>query len=344
MALEKCSAVIAWVCSSAEGASPRRDFIPTSIRMGNQVEMPFIGLGTGGIPSSEQKIEDAVRTALDLGYTHIDVSAGSHAVVGKVLKEYFETGKLTRKDVFITSKLPCSSHGTDSVENSLRTQLKHLQLSYVDMFLINTPCGFRIRAASNDFLATEAVYASITDTWKGMEKVYNLKLTRAIGVSNFNVEQIQRIYSSANVKPHNLQIELHLHWPQKEMVVLCQSLNVSLTAFAPLGSPGRSQPFNENKACPIEDPLVLQLAEKYKKTPAQILLRQLTQRDIVVIPKSTNAKHLQENLESLEFVISDEDMKAMGKIKPRARVYHYVHRKKHPEYPFCELDDEYVWV
>uniref|UniRef100_A0A1I7T5R9 Aldo_ket_red domain-containing protein n=1 Tax=Caenorhabditis tropicalis TaxID=1561998 RepID=A0A1I7T5R9_9PELO len=310
--IEKCSAVIQWV-SSVNGASPRRGYIPTSIRMGNNVEMPFVGLGTGGMPSSEPEIDFAVRTALDLGYTHIDVTAGFHATIGAILKEYFELGKLSRKDIFITAKLPCTSHGRSSVEKSLRSQLETLQLDYVDLFLINTPCGVQI---------------------------YRLKLARAIGISNFNVDQIQRVYSTAEVKPHNLQVEVHLHWPQKELVVLCQSLNVCLTAYAPIGSPGQLPKFGVEKASPLAEPLVLMLADKYKKSPAQILLRHLTQRNIVVIPKSTNAQRLKENLDSLKFTISDIDMEALGNIKPKRRVYTYIHRRNHPEYPFCELDDE----
>ncbi|CAI2356550.1 unnamed protein product [Caenorhabditis sp. 36 PRJEB53466] len=337
---EKLSAVIQWV-TTKNGASPRRDYIPTRIRMGNGVEIPFMGLGTGGAPSSEKEVEFALRTALDLGYTHIDTASiyGTEAIVGKVVKEYIDSGKLNREDIFITTKLPCTSHDRPSVEQSLRAQLKDLQMEYVDLFLVNTPCGVRVRSTPRGLSTSDASYTSLPDTWKGMEDVYNLKLARSIGISNFNVDQIQRVYSTATVKPHNLQVEVNLHWPQKEFVVLCQSLNMSLTAYAPIGSPGQRRQLGLRDLSPLEEPVVLWLAEKYKKSPAQILLRHLTQRNIVVIPKSTDAQRLRDNLESMKFSLTDQDMEELGRVRPRARVYTFRHRRTHPEYPFCELDD-----
>ncbi|EFO89870.1 hypothetical protein CRE_07284 [Caenorhabditis remanei] len=354
--LNKGPAVIQWV-SSKSGASPRRDYIPTRIRMGNGVELPFIGLGTSSVENSNEATEYSIRTALDLGYTHIDVTPGTHKIVGDVLKEYMDSGKLTRQDFFITTKLPCISHSRANVATALNSQLKYLQLDYVDLFLVQSPCGITIRQTAQGRNKFEPTNYSLPETWKGMEDVYNLKLTRAIGISNFNIDQITTVYCNANVvKPHNLQVEVHLHWPQKDLVVLCQSLNVSLTAYAPLGSPGLQQTIDQRgDTSPLDEPLVIYLAQKYKKSPAQILLKQLTQRNIVVIPRSVNAQHLRENLDSLNFTISDNDMEALANVRSRGRIYTYTSRypyflclfnfffnfrRNHPEYPFNENDDE----
>uniref|UniRef100_A0A914YND7 NADP-dependent oxidoreductase domain-containing protein n=1 Tax=Panagrolaimus superbus TaxID=310955 RepID=A0A914YND7_9BILA len=144
----------------------------------------------------------------------------------------------------------------------------------------------------------------VTDIWKGMEGIYEKKLARAIGVSNFNAEQIQRIHSVAKVPVHNNQIELHLYFNQQKLVEECKKLNVSVTAYAPIGSPGRKDIIVGKFACrfgaslnPLENEAVVRLTKKYGKTPAQILLRHLIQREISVIPKSTNEKRLKENFE-----------------------------------------------
>ncbi|KAF1747267.1 hypothetical protein GCK72_023729 [Caenorhabditis remanei] len=303
--LNKGPAVIQWV-SSKSGASPRRDYIPNRIRMGNGVELPFIGLGTSSVENSNEATEYSIRTALDLGYTHIDVTPGTHKIVGDVLKEYMDSGKLTRQDFFITTKLPCISHSRANVATALNSQLKYLQLDYVDLFLVQSPCGITIRQTAQGRNKFEPTNYSLPETWKGMEDV-----------------------------------EVHLHWPQKDLVVLCQSLNVSLTAYAPLGSPGLQQTIDQRgDTSPLDEPLVIYLAQKYKKSPAQILLKQLTQRNIVVIPRSVNAQHLRENLDSLNFTISDNDMEALANVRSRGRIYTYTSRRNHPEYPFNENDDE----
>ncbi|CAJ0589754.1 unnamed protein product, partial [Cylicocyclus nassatus] len=129
------------------------------------------------------------------------------------------------------------------------------------------------------------------DTWRALEKLVDLGKLKAIGLSNFNVKQLQNIYDNARIKPANHQIECHLYWPQTEMVGLCKKLNMSVTAYSALGSRGRYA-FNSNRVLPEGDPLtnpvVKKLAGKYRKTPAQISLRHLIQRGIIVIPKSVN--------------------------------------------------------
>uniref|UniRef100_A0A914RTZ0 NADP-dependent oxidoreductase domain-containing protein n=1 Tax=Parascaris equorum TaxID=6256 RepID=A0A914RTZ0_PAREQ len=178
--------------------------------------------------STPDELESALRYAIDIGYRHIDTASlyENEEIIGSVVADLIHDRRVSRKDLFITTK-------------------------------------------------------------KG--------LARAIGLSNFNVEQLQQIYHAAKVKPHNLQIEVHVHFPQRELHTLCTSLNISVTAYAPLGCPSKRGTGDWPQEVAIDDPIVVRLAEKYGKTPAQILLRHLIQRQIIVIPKSTNRERLREN-------------------------------------------------
>jgi alcohol dehydrogenase (NADP+) len=269
----------------------------TFITLSNGVKMPIFGLGTW--QSSPGEVEKAVHIALDEGYRLIDTAAvyQNEAEIGKALTEYLAKGKLTRKDVFLTTKLWCTHLRKADTESQLREQLKKLQKSYVDLYLAHVP------GAYNHDMSVQDHSVKVEEIWQGLEDVYNKGLAKAIGVSNFSISQMERILKVAKVPIHNLQVELHVNFAQFELDEFCKQHNISLTAYAPLGSPGRSNftlPNGTKQAWPpgpepLKDPLVVRLAEKYKKTPAQILLRHLIQRNIAVIPKSTNAKRIHEN-------------------------------------------------
>ncbi|CAD6185282.1 unnamed protein product [Caenorhabditis auriculariae] len=312
--------------------------MPLKIRMSNGVDVPFIGLGTGGKPTDEEELEEALRTALTLGYRHIDTahSYGTEKVIGKVLQDFFNEGKITREQIFVTTKLACTAHRFEDVQHCLRSQLADLQLGYVDLYLVHSPCAMQAVPKSEGETKLEPLNIDICETWRGMEAVFNQGLTRSIGVSNFNVEQIQQVYSTAKVKPHNLQIEIHLHWPQKELITLCNALHITVTAYAPLGCPGKKKESHWPDVLPLDEPILQVLSEKYHRTPAQILLRHLTQRNIIVIPKSTNGKRLKENLESTDFFLADEDIEKLNHIPSKCRLYRWRERTSHPRYPFTD--------
>jgi len=321
----------------------------TSLKLSNGVFMPFVGLGTGGKRSSDEETEFSIRTALDLGYRHIDTAFmyGTEEIVGRVIGEYIREGKLKREEIFVTTKLPPTANESSEVEKCARIQLHNLQLDYFDLFLVHTPCSikraddtyvFNIYKASEpgSQLYSDDASVNLLNTWLEMEKLYKSGLAKAIGVSNFNEEQLSRILSKASVVPHVNQIEVHLHWPQKKLVDFCQSKGIAITAYGPLGCPGKKHAVaGWPEKVDIDDPLVIELAEKYHKTPAQILLRQLIQREIVVVPKSTNQKRLCENFGVFDFVLSEEDLQLLDSVPERKRLYVW-NKQKHPEYPFKE--------
>ncbi|KHJ89102.1 oxidoreductase, aldo/keto reductase family protein [Oesophagostomum dentatum] len=157
-----------------------------------------------------------------------------------------------------------------------------------------------------------------------MEKLYDAGKLKAIGLSNFDVAQLQNVYDHARIKPANLQVMCNVYWPQLELHKLCKNLNISFTAYSPLGSPGNrrwGRDRNGQEMGPLNDPVVEQFAEKYRKTPAQILLRYLIQRGMTAIPKTVRLQRLKENMDIFDFTLSDNEMETLNSLRRRARSY-----------------------
>lgn len=321
-----------------------------TVKLATGAELPLLGLGTF-LSSDPNALTDALRTALDVGYRLIDTAYlyGNEAVIGKVLKEYFTAGKLKREDLFITTKLSFFAHAPNEVEDLIDGQLKDLQLDYVDLYLIHSPMPLKHKPGNthgnyeavieNGQMVPELI--SHMDTWKAMEKVFKSGKAKAIGLSNFNKEQIQNILDHATVKPHNLQVETHIYWPQNELFEFCKKNNITFTAYAPIGSPGRkafAPDGNWPDAEPMKDPTVLELAKKYNKTPAQILLRHMVQRGISAIPKSTNPSRVRENFNIFDFKLTDDEFNRLCSVKPRVRLFIFDSFVNHPFYPFKDVD------
>uniref|UniRef100_A0A915E5N8 NADP-dependent oxidoreductase domain-containing protein n=1 Tax=Ditylenchus dipsaci TaxID=166011 RepID=A0A915E5N8_9BILA len=308
------------------------------ITLSNGVKMPTVGLGTWQAGPGE--VENALRIALDNGYRQIDTAAAyqNEEEIGKVLNEYISSGKIKREELFIVTKLFWIFSRAEDVEPQIKQQLAKLQLDYLDLYLLHTPIALDHTHSALDNSVV------LTDTWKAMEKVYEKKLTRAIGVSNFNADQIERIQKIAMVPIHNNQLEVHLYFNQKELQAVCKKHNISVTAYAPLGSPGRTNlPLpNGFKATfgaapnPLENASVVRLAKKYNKTPGQILLRHLVQRDIAVIPKSTNEKRLKENFDIYDFNFTKDEMDELNNAPQRPRLFNLEFMAGHVEDPFAD--------
>uniref|UniRef100_A0A8R1XPH6 Aldo_ket_red domain-containing protein n=1 Tax=Onchocerca volvulus TaxID=6282 RepID=A0A8R1XPH6_ONCVO len=305
-----------------------------SVKLATGADLPLFGLGTA-LSTDPIAFTTALKTALDAGYPLIDTAYiyRNEAIIGKVLQEYFTSGKLKREDIFITTKLPFMAHKPDEIEGVVKNQLKDLQHRPE-----NTPDNYEL-LVENGHLVPESV--EIFETWKVLENLYEKGTLKAIGLSNFNEEQIQNILDHATVKPHNLQVEAHLYWPQKELHELCKKNNITMTSYATFGSPGRAAAnpdFYWPSGEPMKDPLVLQLGEKHKKSPAQILLRHMTQRGICVIPKSINPDRILENFNIFDFKLTEEEMKQLDSVKTCVRLFLLDIFFDHPWYPFKDVD------
>ncbi|VDD89385.1 unnamed protein product [Enterobius vermicularis] len=259
-----------------------------TLKLPTGAEMPAVGLGTW--LSKPNEVGNAVRLALNCGYRLIDTAEfyDNEKEIGDVLREYTDSGKLERKDVFITTKCFCTHFQPEKMKAAAKESLKKLQLSYVDLYLAHAP------AALNEDKTIPEHPVTVEQIWQGLENVYESGFAKAIGVSNFNIQQLERILKVAKVPIHNLQVECSLYLPQFELAEFCKKNNISFTCYSPLGSPG-SDFASKQTPTPLEDQSAKRFAEKYHKTPAQVLIRYLIQRGFSAIPKSVNKKRIEEN-------------------------------------------------
>lgn len=322
-----------------------------SVKLSSGHDMPTIGLGTW--QAKPEEIEAAVGTALDNGYRHIDTAFNynNEEAIGKSLKNWFNKGG-KREELFITSKLPNFGNRPSDVEKFLTMSLERLGLDYLDMYLIHMPFAFVLD--KNTYTpATQEDGSFILDfdtnpvsVWKEMEQQVAKGRTKSIGLSNFNEAQILEVYKNAQIKPSNLQVELHAYLQQKPLREFCQRHNIFVTAYSPLASPGAKSHFqtkynynSENFPDLLGHPCVVEMANKYKKTPAQVLLRHLIQEGIIVIPKSSSPDRIKSNIDIFDFNLSEEDIKTLNALDKGTdgRIFNFLFFKgveKHPHYPF----------
>uniref|UniRef100_A0AC34FC14 NADP-dependent oxidoreductase domain-containing protein n=1 Tax=Panagrolaimus sp. ES5 TaxID=591445 RepID=A0AC34FC14_9BILA len=296
--------------------------IPT-VKMHNGIEIPIIGLGTATNLENPNvnELKTAFRAAIDAGYRAFDTAAAyqNEHIIGEFLEELFKEGNIKRSDVYITTKLWPTEFRPMNVEKSIKSSLEKLRLDYIDLFLLHGPTP--VKEEDGKYVTDLVPHIG---TWHVLEKYYKAGTFKAIGISNFTIPQMEDLIQKAEVKPHNLQVECHACFPQYELHEFCKKNDITFTSFATLGSPTRNQydpTANWGDASPMELPSVKEMAEKYKKSPGQILLRQMTQRGIIVIPRSTNPKRIHDNISIFDFSLTKKEMLKFTEIKENARLF-----------------------
>ena len=255
--------------------------------------MPALGFGTL-IPDATETIR-ATKDALAAGFRHFDCAERyrNESEVGLALHARLASEGLSREDIFITTKLWNTNHRPDRVEAAFEGSLNKLGLKYLDLYLIHTPFAFQAgeeqdpRDENGNVIYDQNV--TLLDTWRAMESLVDGGKCHAIGLSDISLKELLPIYESARIKPAVVQVEAHPYLPEEELLEFCKEKNIVFLAFAPLG--------HGIKPGPIEDPVVVDIAARIGKTPAQVLLAWAVQRGTALLTTPKTPARARENFD-----------------------------------------------
>ncbi|WP_042220485.1 aldo/keto reductase [Oceanobacillus manasiensis] len=250
------------------------------VTLNNGLEMPQLGFGVWQVPDEEAT--PAVEKAIEVGYRSIDTAKvyANEEGVGKAIANK----NVPREELFITTKVWNSDQGYENTLKAFDASLDRLGLDYVDLYLIHWPTP---------------EFDDYVETYKALEKLYKDGRVKAIGVCNFNIEHLQRLLDECEVVPAVNQVECHPYLQQAELKAFCDKHNIYLEAWSPLMQGGEV----------LNNSVVTNIADKYSKTPAQVILRWHLQYNNIVIPKSVTPSRIEENFDVFDFELSEEDMK-----------------------------------
>lgn len=257
--------------------------------LANGVKMPRVGLGVFKVEKEEELIT-AVKSAIEIGYRSIDTASiyGNEEWVGEAIRQ----SGINREELFITSKVWNSDQGYEATLKAFNTSLKKMGLEYLDLYLIHWP-----------------VEGKYTETWRALEDLFKEGKIKAIGVSNFQISHLENLLKTAEIKPMINQIELHPKLAQTELRDFAAKHDMHIEAWAPLMQGGL-----------FENEILKELAERYGKSIAQIVLRWHLQNGIIVIPKSTKPHRIEENADLFDFELSQQDMELIDSLNEDLRV------------------------
>jgi len=261
------------------------------VKLNNGVEMPILGFGVfqvTDLAECERSVVDAIQT----GYRLIDTAQSymNEEAVGRAIKQ----SGVSREELFITTKLWIQSNGYEGAKKSFESSLRKLQLNYIDLYLIHQP------------------YGDVYGEWRAMQELYKEGKVRAIGVSNFHPDRLMDLIVNNEIVPAVNQIETHPFHQQIETQKFLKENNVQIESWGP---------FAEGKNKIFHNEVLLSIGEKYQKSVAQVVLRWLTQRGVVAIPKSVRRERMQENFNIFDFKLDEIDMNEIMQLDTNASLF-----------------------
>lgn len=247
------------------------------VTLNNGVKMPILGYGVYQVTKDE--CERCVLDALKVGYRSIDTAQSyfNEEEVGNALAK----SGIPREEIFLTTKVWIEHYGYENAKKSVEESMRKLKTDYLDLVLLHQP------------------FSDAYGAYRALEELYEAGKIRAIGISNFYTDRMVDFASFNKIKPMVNQVEVHIYNQQKEMKEWADKYGIQMEAWAPFG---------EGRGGTFDNPAIVEIAEKYGKTPAQIMLRWQIQRGIVVIPKSTHIERMEENFNVFDFTLAEEDM------------------------------------
>jgi diketogulonate reductase-like aldo/keto reductase len=290
--------------------------------------MPAIGLGTFGSDHlSAAQIADAVEGAVQAGYRHIDCAAvyANEESIGAVLHDAIRHG-VPRDDLWITSKLWNDKHAEADVIPAFRQSLAHLQLDYLDLYLVHWPFpnfhppGCSVASRSPD--ARPYIHQNFMRTWRQLEKLVDLGLVRHIGTSNMTIPKLRLLLRDARIPPAVNEMELHPHFQQPELFDFVRAHGIQPVAYCPIGSPARPErDRTPEDSVDIEDPVIVQIAQRLGVHPAVVCVAWAVKRGQTPIPLASKRSHYIANLlAAVSAPLSDADMQAIAGIDRNCRL------------------------
>jgi len=259
--------------------------------LANDLKMPLLGLGTFMISPADA--EASVYKALKNGYRLIDTANAymNEAAVGKAMKRAMEEGIVKREEIFLSTKLWPTLYESDTAVDET---LVRLGTDYIDLLFIHQPAG------------------NFTAGYAKIETAYKAGKARSLGISNFHGEKLERLLAEAEVKPHVIQLETHPYHIDHAVMKRLASYGTRLMGWYPLG---------HGDTTLLEEPIFLELADKYRKSTVQIILRWAVQRDFITIPGTKNPDHIRANFDIFDFVLTEAEMAEIAKLDGKKRYY-----------------------
>ncbi|KAL1683736.1 NADP-dependent oxidoreductase domain-containing protein, partial [Schizophyllum commune] len=295
----------------------------------NRRKMPLVGFGLWKVPN--ETCADTVYNAIKMGYRLFDGACdyGNEKEAGEGVRRAIADGLVKREELFITSKLWNTFHAHDHVKQLAKKQLQDWGLDYFDLYLVHFPIAIQYVAPEHRYPPTwwddegkllPPVNVPMQETWSAMEELADEGLAHNIGVSNVCGGLLLDMFRYARIPPQVLQVELHPYNSQAALIKVAQLLGVVVTGYSQFGPMGyREIGADKNTGLLFDHPVIQKVAQAHGKTPAQVLLRWLTQRNITVMPKATRNDLLQENLRSDDFQLTDEDFKQIATLNINRR-------------------------
>jgi alcohol dehydrogenase (NADP+) len=277
-------------------------------------QMPVLGFGTL-IPDAAETI-GATRDALDAGFRHFDCAERyrNEREVGEALQAGLAAEGIARDGIFVTTKLWNSNHRPERVEPAFEASRERLRLKFVDLYLVHTPYAFQPgdeqdpRDKDGNVIYDSGV--TLLDTWRAMESLVDKGKCRAIGLSDIDLEKLKAVYESARIKPAVVQVEAHPYLPETELLEFCKEKGIVFLAFAPLGHGMRPGP--------LEDPVIVAIAARVGKTPAQVLLAWAVQRGTAFLTTPRSAARARENFDVSR--LPEDAFEEINRIQTRQRL------------------------